>query len=408
VREAARRDQGLRFTTLLHHGNERLLLDCFYLLKKEAAPGVDRVTWSEYAQGVEARITDLHDRVHRGAYRAQPSRRAYLRKSDGRQRPLGIAAMEDKIVQQAVATVLHQIEEEDFSGFRMVFAQGVERRGPRWFRGALEALTAGIVTKKVNWIPDADIIRILRQYQPGKADGVGGASDSGSKDTAADQEVAEGRSTGRRAMAGDEAGELRHDLEKRQVYGGAQDGREAMTAKVQSLAANLSQRRNDPIEPTGNWLKPVVRGYYNYYAVPGNLPRLRMFRRATAQYWLYTPAAAQSAQSMDVGAIWNAHGPVSARAESSISLPSGAILRQISKIRAVCVSSARTDLCGGRRVNRHPYRDRPTSKSAQAPRRGATARTSPNLRNQKCPTNSQPKFFKTNTYPLAPEKFTPS
>jgi len=89
--------------------NERLLLDSFYLLKKEAAPGVDDRTWKEYEQGVEVRISDLQGRVHRGAYRAQASRRVYIPKTDGRQRPLGIAALEDKIVQQAVATVLNQI-----------------------------------------------------------------------------------------------------------------------------------------------------------------------------------------------------------------------------------------------------------------------------------------------------------
>ena len=117
VREAARRDKGLRFTALLHHVNESLLLDSFHLLKKEAAPGGDDMTWSEYEQGVEARITDLHGRVHRGAYRAQPSRRVYIPKPDGRQRPLGIAALEDKIVQQAVVEVLNQIYEGDFAGF---------------------------------------------------------------------------------------------------------------------------------------------------------------------------------------------------------------------------------------------------------------------------------------------------
>ena len=116
VREAAQRDKGLRFTTLLHHVNETLLLDSFYLLKKDAAAGVDRVTWSEYEQGVEDRVRDLHSRVHRGAYRAQPSRRVYIPKPDGWQRPLGIAALEDKIVQQAVAIVLQQIYEEDFIG----------------------------------------------------------------------------------------------------------------------------------------------------------------------------------------------------------------------------------------------------------------------------------------------------
>ena len=151
VREAARRDKGLRFTALLHHVNEGLLRDSFYLLKKEAAPGVDRVTWSGYEQSLEGRIADLHGRVHRGAYRAQPSRRVYIPKPDGRQRPLGIAALEDKIVQQAVATVLNQIYEEDFLGFSYGFRPG------RGAHDALDALTVGIVTKKVNWILDADI-----------------------------------------------------------------------------------------------------------------------------------------------------------------------------------------------------------------------------------------------------------
>jgi len=151
VREAAQRDKGLRFTTLLHHVNEKRLLDSFYLLKKQAAPGVDRVTWSEYEEGVEARITDLHDRIHRGAYRAQPSRRVYIPKPDGRQRPLGIAAVEDKIVQQAVVEVLNQIYEEDFLGFSYGFRPG------RGAQDALDSLSAGIMTKKVNWILDADI-----------------------------------------------------------------------------------------------------------------------------------------------------------------------------------------------------------------------------------------------------------
>ena len=109
VREAAQRDKGLRFATLLHHVNEKLLLDSFYLLKRQAAPGVDRVTGGDYEEGVEDRIADLHDRIHRQAYRAQPSRRVYIPKPDGRQRPLGIAALEDKIVQQAVVEVLNQI-----------------------------------------------------------------------------------------------------------------------------------------------------------------------------------------------------------------------------------------------------------------------------------------------------------
>jgi RNA-directed DNA polymerase len=152
VRESAKKDKGLRFTALLHHVNEALLQDSFYSLKRDAAPGVDQVTWQEYEQGLEERIKDLHGRVHRGAYRAQPSRRVYIPKSDGRQRPLGIAALEDKIVQQAVATVLEPIYEEDFVGFSYGFRPG------KGAHDALDALTVGILGKKVNWILDADTL----------------------------------------------------------------------------------------------------------------------------------------------------------------------------------------------------------------------------------------------------------
>jgi len=117
VREAARRDKEQKFTALLHHVTTGLLRDSYYALKRQAAPGVDGVTWQQYGEGLEERLPDLHDRVHRGAYRAQPSRRTYIPKADGRQRPLGIAALEDKIVQQAVVTVLNEIYEEDFLGF---------------------------------------------------------------------------------------------------------------------------------------------------------------------------------------------------------------------------------------------------------------------------------------------------
>ncbi|HEY6271378.1 MAG TPA: hypothetical protein VIX19_05215 [Terriglobales bacterium] len=117
VREAAKRDKRLRFTALLHHVSAALLANSFYSLKRAAAPGVDGLTWQEYETGLEKRLKDLHSRVHRGTYRAQPSKRAYIPKADGRQRPLGIAALEDKIVQHAVGMVLNQIYEEDFLGF---------------------------------------------------------------------------------------------------------------------------------------------------------------------------------------------------------------------------------------------------------------------------------------------------
>jgi RNA-directed DNA polymerase len=151
VRQAAKERKQERFTALLHHLSVDLLRDSFYALKRQAAPGVDGVTWKEYETGLEDRIIDLHNRVHRGAYRAQPSRRVYISKADGRQRPLGVAALEDKIVQQAVVTILNQIYEVDFQGFSYGFRPG---RGPHQ---ALDALTVGIERKPVRWVLDADI-----------------------------------------------------------------------------------------------------------------------------------------------------------------------------------------------------------------------------------------------------------
>src|SRR5215471_9268083 len=151
VRKAAKENKEMKFTALLHHVTVDLLRDSFYALKRKAAPGVDGVTWQEYETGVEDRLVDLHSRVHRGAYRALPSRRVYIQKEDGRQRPLGVAALEDKIVQQAVATILNQIYEEDFLGFSYGFRQG------RSQHDALDALSYALLKKKVNYIVDADI-----------------------------------------------------------------------------------------------------------------------------------------------------------------------------------------------------------------------------------------------------------
>ncbi|HEX8800462.1 MAG TPA: hypothetical protein VF772_17720 [Terriglobales bacterium] len=126
VRKAARENKEMKFTALLHHLTVDLLRESFYSLKREAAPGVDGVTWQEYEDGIEGRLADLHARVHRGAYRATPSRRVYIKKEEGRQRPLGVAALEDKIVQQAVVTILHQIYEEDFLGFSYGISPGAQ------------------------------------------------------------------------------------------------------------------------------------------------------------------------------------------------------------------------------------------------------------------------------------------
>jgi RNA-directed DNA polymerase len=141
----------MKFTALLHHLTVELLTESFYALKRKAAPGVDGVTWQEYETGLAGRLIDLHSRVHRGAYRAQPSRRVFIEKSDGRQRPLGVAALEDKVVQQAVVTILNQIYEEDFRGFSYGFRPG------RSQHQALDALNVAIKRRKVRWVLDCDI-----------------------------------------------------------------------------------------------------------------------------------------------------------------------------------------------------------------------------------------------------------
>jgi len=151
VREAARKDSTLRFTALLHHVNEDRLTKAFRSLKKDSAVGVDGVTWEDYERNLEANIADLHDRIHRGAYRATPPRRVWIPKADGRQRPLGIPALEDKIVQQALLWVLQSVYEEDFLGFSYGFRPG------RSQHHALDALSTAITSKKVNWILDADV-----------------------------------------------------------------------------------------------------------------------------------------------------------------------------------------------------------------------------------------------------------
>jgi retron-type reverse transcriptase len=151
VRVAARRRRKEKFTSLLHHIDPAMLRMAFFAIKRDAAPGVDGMTWETYEQDLDHRIEDLHTRVHTGAYRAQPSRRSYILKEDGSKRPLAVAALEDKIVQRAVAAVLSAIYEEEFLGFSYGFRPG------RSQHDALDALIVGISNKKVNFILDADI-----------------------------------------------------------------------------------------------------------------------------------------------------------------------------------------------------------------------------------------------------------
>src|SRR5918996_4350363 len=151
VRQVARQDKDARFTALLHHVTVDRLRAAYRAISPNAAPGVDGVTWRDFGLDLEANLQDLHARVHRGAYRAMPSRRVFIPKQDGRLRPLGVAALEDKILQRAVVEVLNAVYEQDFVGFSYGFRPG------RGQHDALDALAVAIDRRRVNWILDADI-----------------------------------------------------------------------------------------------------------------------------------------------------------------------------------------------------------------------------------------------------------
>jgi RNA-directed DNA polymerase len=388
VREAARERRQERFTALLHHVSVDLLRDSFYALKRQAAPGVDGVKWNEYEAGLEDRLTDLHSRIHRGAYRAQASRRVYIPKADGRQRPLGVAALEDKIVQQAVVTILNEIYEMDFQGFSYGF------RPRRSAHQALDALSVGLHRRRVNWVLDADIRgffdqmshewtmkfvqhrvadpRILRLIQKWLKAGVsedgqwsetkvGTPQGSVASPLLANiylhyvfdlwveawrKKVARGdvvvvryaddlvvgfesRSEAERFLEefwerlakfglelnaektrliefGRFAAQSRkqrgkgkpetftflgftHYCGKRRKDGAfiiwRETAKKRMVVKLQAIKLELKRRRHEPIASVGAWLRKVVSGYYQYHAVPGNLPRLSLFRWRLSWVW---------------------------------------------------------------------------------------------------------------------------
>jgi RNA-directed DNA polymerase len=387
VRKAAREHKEMKFTALLHHVTVDLLRHSFGSLQRKAAPGVDGMTWQEYEAGLEDRLVDLHSRLHRGAYRALPSRRVYIEKSDGRKRPLGIAALEDKIVQHAVVTVLNQIYEEDFLGFSYGFRPG------RSQHQALDALSWALVKKKVNYVLDADIQsffdnlgkawmirfiehriadrRILRLIQKWLKAGVleeGKWSDTetgtpqGSvispllaniylhyvfdlwvnvwrrKHARGDVIVVryaddivlgfqwESDADRFRQCMGErlrkfgldlhpdktrriEFGRYAESNRKRRGEGkpetfdflgfthiSGKNGkgsytvrrmtvRKRMRKKLQEIKQQLRMRMHDPVPQTGAWLRSVVQGYFNYYAVPGNLDSLGLFRERVLRYW---------------------------------------------------------------------------------------------------------------------------
>ena len=152
IRKAARKDKQVRFTALWHHVCDvKRLREEYFALKRQSAPGVDGQTWKQYGQNLEENLRDLSSRLHRGAYHAKPVKRAYIPKADGRQRPIGIPTLEDKIVQRAATAVLSAVYEADFKGFSYGFRPG------RGCHDALDALAVGLTNRKVNWVLDADI-----------------------------------------------------------------------------------------------------------------------------------------------------------------------------------------------------------------------------------------------------------
>ncbi len=389
VRQAAKKDKELRFTALLHHVNVDRLRSSYCSLKKRAAAGVDGMTWKEYGEDLEERLADLHGRIHRGAYRAKPSRRVWIPKTDGRQRPLGIAALEDKIVQHAVGTVLNQIWEEDFVGFSYGFRRG------RSQQDALDALYVGITQKKVNWVLDLDvqsffdkvghdwmiqfvehriadqrIVRLIQKWLKAGVmeDGRWFETEEGTPQGSVispmlanlylhyvldvwakvwREKVARGdmimvryaddavlgfqnredaerfleqlrervRKFGlelhpdktrliefgryaaeRRKKRGEGKPETFNFLGFTHICGRSrQNGYftvyrqtigKRMAAKLKDIGEKLRQRRHESNEITGKWLISVVRGYFQYHAVPDNEQRLKAFRKDVLRRWL--------------------------------------------------------------------------------------------------------------------------
>ena len=379
VRERARRNKQERFTALLHHVTPALLRESYYGLKRKAAPGVDGMTWKEYETGLEDRLQDLHGRVHRGAYRAMPSKRQWIPKDNGKQRPLGIAALEDKIVQQAVVRVLNEIYEGDFRGFSYGFRPG---RGQHM---ALDALYVAIKRKRVNWILDLDlrsffdnisheklvqlvekriadprVLRLIQKWLKAGVleDGVWSETEAGTPQGAVispllsnvylhyvlDQWTDQWRQAARGeitivryaddAILGfqhqDEAERYLRELQEhlreyglelnedktrlirfgrfarlnraergegkpeaftflgfQHICGKNRQGRfevrritdgKRRRKKLQELKQDLRRRMHAPIAKVGEWLQSVLRGYYQYHAVPGNLLILSRFR----------------------------------------------------------------------------------------------------------------------------------
>jgi group II intron reverse transcriptase/maturase len=387
VRETSKRDKRVKFTALLHHITLSLLVESFYDLNKMAAVGVDGVTWRDYENILYERLHELHREIHTGAYRAQASRWTFILKADGNLRPLGIAAVEDKIVQQAVVKVLNAIYEEDFLGFSYGFRQG------RGQHDALDAVWMGILTKQIGWILDADIsaffdtidnewmmkflqhrivdkriLRLIKKWLKAGVieDGKRIASERGTPQGAVISPLLaniylhyvfdtwthhwrEHYARGDVIMvryADDSVIGFQYEEEAKQLLEAMRErfakfglalhpqktrliefGRYAeqrskeqglgrpetfdflgfmhccsktrigsfkilrltvkkrMRATLAAIRDKLIKKRHEPIKQVGAWLKRVLRGYFNYHAVPDNLKRLKGFHHGVSRAW---------------------------------------------------------------------------------------------------------------------------
>src|SRR5436309_112447 len=281
VRQAAERDRKQRFTALLHHVYDiERLRTAYHALKRDAAAGIDGETWGHYGESLEANLQDLAGRLRRGAYRAKPVRRAFIPKADGRLRPLGVPALEDKLVQRAVVAVLNAIYEVDFLGFSYGFRPG---RSPHQ---ALDALTVGITMKKVNWVLDADIRGFFDTL------------DHGWLVKFVEHRVADRRVV-RLIQKWLNAGVLEEGKRTRSEVGTVQGGstrkgwftvlrqtvRQRWQAKLKAVKAELRRRLHEPLSAVGAYLRSVVAGHVRYYGVPMNGSSIGAFRSAIGRLW---------------------------------------------------------------------------------------------------------------------------
>ncbi|CAN5290055.1 group II intron reverse transcriptase/maturase [soil metagenome] len=427
VREMACRDKKARFTALLHHLDVPLLLRSFYSLKSDAAPGSDGVTWQQYEADLERRIEELHRRIHAGSYRATPVKRAFIPKADGTLRPLGIAAVEDKVVQHAVVTILNQVYETDFLGFSYGFRPG------RSAHDALDALWVGLMGKKVNWVLDADIrgffdsinhewlvkfvehriadqrmVRLIRKWLTAgvSEDGRWSPTEKGTPQGAVvspllanvylhyvfDLWVQQWRKRNAKGEAivvryADDfvlgfqhrheaerfLADLKERLEKfslelhpektrliefgrfaaanRQQRGVGKPetfdflgftyscgvkfksrtfqvkrktSKKRMRARLQAIRDTLRHKRHEPIWKQAEWLARVVTGYFQYHAIPDNVPALGSFRTQVVRYWL----KALRRRSQKHRLRWEAFGPRANRI-----LPAAQVLHEYPSVR---------------------------------------------------------------------------